>query len=50
MVLLKKIEQQNKSIKTRYVELEHQMDEAEAKIKALESDKTYNSLIPTLMQ
>ena len=47
---MKKIEQQNKSIKQRYSELQTELDESYNKIKDLEKEKSYNNLIPSLMQ
>ena len=41
---------QNKNIKARYAQLEEELDEAEGKIKNIQKQKTYNSLIPSLMQ
>ncbi len=48
--LCKKIESQNKVLKGRYLELEEQLEEAEGRIKELQKQKNYNSLIPNLMQ
>jgi hypothetical protein len=49
-VLCRKIEQQNKSLKQRYSELEESYEEIQGKLKEFEKDKNFNNLIPSLMQ
>lgn len=41
---------QNKSLKSRFTELEENLEEAQNTIKELEKQKNYNNLIPNLMQ
>ena len=49
-MLCRKIEQQNKSLKQRYSELEESYEDSQGKLKEFEKDKNFNSLIPSLMQ
>lgn len=48
--LLKKIQQQNKSLKNRYAELQEKMEEAEIELGEFEKYKQYNSMLPELLR
>lgn len=49
-VLCRKIEQQNKTLKQRYSEMEESLEESQGKLKEFEKDRNFNNLIPSLMQ
>lgn len=50
VLLCKKIELQNKTLKGKYSDLEEELEIANNKLKEMEKEKGYNNLIPSLMQ
>jgi chromosome segregation ATPase len=49
-VLCRKIEQQNKTLKQRFSEMEESFEESQAKLREFEKDRNFNNLIPSLME